>query len=81
MPATATTRAARYAAPLQTMIALTRSAVIRITRENAGPLFCLRRSSINLGIPSGSRPLLEEGDDPLLGGLGWTVLAHVYGEH
>ena len=31
------------------------------------------------GVPSGSRPLLKEGDQPLLCGLGRTVLAHVYG--
>ena len=29
---------------------------------------------------SGSRPLLEEGDHPLLGGLGRTILAHVYAD-
>jgi len=32
-------------------------------------------------MPSDSHPLLEEGDHPLLGGLGRTILAHVYGEH
>ena len=30
---------------------------------------------------SGTRPLLEKGDDPLLGRLGRTVLAHVYGQY
>jgi len=35
----------------------------------------------NAKVPSGSRQLLEKGNHPPLGGLGWAVLAHVYGQH
>ena len=62
--------------------AVDRLAAMRGPGERCSDVILMRRCPVpDAKVPSGSRQLLEKGDHPPLGGLGWAVLAHVYGQH